>query len=633
MAEIDSILQKLVLSKQYRAKLSGNGEKREIDGRIVVTMKANENKCLGIPRGKSDFGSLIYVEPTEIVPLVDELSDIREEMAIVQDQIVKHFTSIIVQAAPQINKGLEVVARLDCIFARSLFGSVINGCIPHVGTEGGIIQVRHFVHPILTMKPVPIDLLISTKQNNTSLIISGPNSGGKTLAMKSFGMVAIMNRMAIPIPSMGRNNKDGENKNIRVDFFKNIFVKIGDDQNVMHGESTYVAQLNVLSKIVQKVSSPKSSNGNATTDYSLVLLDELGDGTDPEAGGCIAQAILEKLVENDRSRTVTTTHSNQLKALSLSDDRFTAASVFLGGGNSTMSKPPSYKLYYGTVGQSHALEAASRIITPKFPNDLILRAESLISSSSDGIHGEQIQKISEALQQERAETMEAKMQILECKNAMINVAKAYDQHLCRLEGRLDSMLETLNNDESKDAYDVIGESIMTLRLIKKIIKSREDFLKEKGLKIISDYAQLKGGESVIIVDGGDFDGETAIVSSDQGAAGHDELIVELHFDGMRSFYPPSPRESIKLKRKDIAIWDYPDEEDFWDSDGGFGTNTEFYGTVQDARSRLFEKINSLKTDKKWKSSSISKQETEKKFMSSRERKAESRKTKKARKKK
>jgi len=635
MAEIDSILQNLVSSKRYKSKLAGDGEKYEVDGRIVLTTTSSKG-IVGIPRGKSDFGTLIYVEPKEIVHLGDELSSIRDEMTIVQNQVLHHLSRKILQEVSKIDKGLNVVAKIDCIFARAIFGSVMNGYIPYVGTEGGTIQVRDFVHPILTVNkhsnkdPVPIDLFISTQRNENSLIISGPNAGGKTLAMKSFGLVAIMNRMGIPIP-IDKSIRKNEVENLRVDFFKNIFVKIGDDQNVMHGESTYMAQLHVLSKIVEKVSLPLPSSTN-TVDYSLILLDELGDGTDPEAGGCIAQAVLEKLVENNFSRTVSTTHSPRLKALSLSDDRFTAASVLLGRKNSTKSR---YELSYGTIGQSHALHAASRI-TPEFPNDLLVRAESLMSSGN-AMNGEQIRKISEALEKERErahdtkeEAMEIKKQMIDCRDSMIRVAKAYEQDLSRLEGRLSFMLETLNNDENKDAYDVIGSSIATLRLVKKRVKSKEELLKEKGLKILSEYTVLKGGESVIIVNGGNFDGETATVSFDQGEASYDEVIVELHCEELLNLCPTSSKESILLKRKDIAVWDYPDDDDDWHSDDDFRN----YGSLQDERNRLFDKIKSLKsTDKEGGSLPKSKQVTEKKFISSRERKAASRMTKKEKKKK
>jgi DNA mismatch repair protein MutS2 len=489
MVEVESIMQTLMSNKKYMSQLSKIGSQAggpyELDGRVVVAVRSKEIASkLGVFRGNSSQGSSIFVEPKEIVKLGNELESIRDEITLVENQILNHFSTIVTHAATSINKGLDAVAKVDTIFARAAFGSMINGCIPHVGDDGGVIKVEKFVHPVLSIhdqSTVPIDLIIANNPHQRSLIISGPNAGGKTLAMKSFGLVAIMNRVAIPIPTDSRN--PNKRNDIRIDFFQNIFVKIGDDQNVLQGESTYMAQLNTLSRIVNKIS---TSESNSISDYSLILLDELGDGTDPEEAGCIAQAILEKILDSNLSRTISTTHSSRLKTLSLSDERFTAASVLLQGGNSNKYKVPTYKLSYGTSGQSYALGAAARV-TPDFPDDLLDRAANLISSSEEA-QGEQIRTITEALEKEREaayfsteKAEEYERQIKQCRDAMIHVTKAYDQHLSRLEDRLDSVFTVLNDDQTKDAYDVVGESMATLRLMKKQIKTKEEILNEKGL--------------------------------------------------------------------------------------------------------------------------------------------------------
>ena len=460
--------------------------------------------------------------------------------------------------------------------------------------------------------------------------------GGKTLALKSFGLVAMMNRLAIPIPTNNLAFKDTK-KEIRVDFFHDIFVEIGDNQNILNGESTYIAKLNSISKIIEKVFEASLLHER----NSIILLDELGDGTDPEAGGCIAQAILEQLLESDNSVTIATTHSSRLKALSLTDRRVAAASVLLSG-SSFDSMLPTYELQYGSSGLSHTLHAASRI-NPKFPKHLLDRAAYLISSSQDS-KGEEIKLLSEALERERYLASHAtdrsrkyENDIKKCRDALILLTRSYDQQLSRLEDKLESMYQILKNDDSNNAYDIVGDSLSTVRIVKKKVKTIEEQMKERGLRIISDTDVFHGGEIVIIIEEGYFDGVNAIVSEDQSTAAQDELIVDIDdtFDWIgfdqNSTQSALPSKQIKLtmKKRYLAVWDYPDEYFELDSTSAVSQAR----SVQDSRSRLFETLNSLNASSKSLSrpTNMKQNNNEKKFTSSRERKAAAKSSKKQKK--
>jgi dsDNA-specific endonuclease/ATPase MutS2 len=454
--------------------------------------------------------------------------------------------------------------------------------------------------------------------------------------MKSFGLVAIMNRLAIPIPINSYAIRDNrQTKQVRVDFFQNIFVQLGDNQSILEGESTYMAKLNALSRIVEKVTSTEGDENYQSLGYSLILLDELGDGTDPEAGGCIAQAILEKIMESPCSITIATTHSSRIKALSITDKRFVAASVLLQGGNTSNTNLPTYRLSYGTVGQSHALSAATRI-RPPFPKELLERAEYLVSSSQDE-EQEKISIITDALEKERAlacaATEEARgyeRDSKKCRDALISLTRAYDQQLSRLESRIEALLQTLKNDENKDSYDILGESLSTIRLSKKRIKTVEEELKEKGLRRVSEKDKFIGGESVTIIEALGFEGERAIICHDQEGANNDEVIVEIEkaFDWIESNQDfELDITKLTINRQDLAVWDYPDEYFDWDNSWTSTNEIPQAKSVPDSRSRLFETLNAINKKASGPSPSPSPQTTnnynqgEKKFKSSRARKA------------
>jgi len=370
--------------------------------------------------------------------------------------------------------------------------------------------------------------------------------------------------------------------------------------------------------------------------------------TYPEAGGCIAQAILERILQSESSRTVSTTHPSVLKALSLADERFSAASVLLHAGDSNMYKRPTFVLSYNTIGDSYALGAATRL-SPSLPDDVLERAASLIASNQDE-HGTHIRVITEALQKEKenayvATTLadEYKNDMKRCRDAMILLAKAYDQDFSRLEARLDAIFTELNDDETKNAYDLVGNSLSSLRLMKKRIKSQEEILKEKGLRVVTEIDIFRGGENVIIInDGALVEGESATVSRNQENAKVDELIIVLDWsssmisiDEELDYNNDMIQKEMIMKRRELAVWDYPDEDDWRVS---FNNESHMVKSVLDSRNRLYETLNSLKSTTTTKATSSSTKRSDEgnnqgtKHMSSRERKAASNKKKKAQKK-
>mmetsp|Transcript_16716 Transcript_16716/g.31667 ORF Transcript_16716/g.31667 Transcript_16716/m.31667 type:complete len:1010 (-) Transcript_16716:8-3037(-) len=635
----NKVMDRLFANKKFVAQLSGFTRKitepYEMDGRLVVAASVDVAKKIGVIRGYSETRSFCFVEPKEVASFGTELQMIRRDIDSLTSQILSHLREVVVRDAGIISRGLNAVARLDVFFARAAYGIVRNGVIPHVGNSG-VINVKEFMHPALVAKgsveTVPIDLNISDRGGERALIISGPNGGGKSLAMKSFGLVAFLTKLGIPIPV---KKNAGTNDGARVDFFHDVIVELGDKQNLLEGESTYMAQLHSLSRLIQHVSGQRSETEENITSSTLILLDELGGGTDPVAGSSIAQAVLEKVLEYSHTRVIVTTHSTQLKVLSVNDDRFTPASVQLqsSNGENAPFRIPTYELCYGSIGDSCALAAASRT-KPSFPNEVLDRAASLIAFNQDS-GGEHMRIIIEALEEEKNKLIQSaeaseqyRRDILRCRDAAVLMARSYEQHLARIEERLESMLLKMKQENSRDSYDLVGDSLAALRLAKKAVVSKEDMLAEKGMRLLTMADIVHPGDNVVIVASGNFEGETAIVANDQSDCAFDEISLDIGYDSLLS--QDGMRLTLKFKRCDLAMWDYPPFDDDWQASS---KNSMKPYSIQDSKAKLFNALNAIKSSTtETNSKKQVTQGTISKFTSSRERKAANTKAKKTKRK-
>lgn len=223
---------------------------------VLCVPKSQADADLGVIRGTTDNGRQCYVEPRSTVKAGDELAAIHNELSVMEEEIERGLMDTIQQASTAIDRGIHAMARLDVIFAKAAFGTVLGGEIPMVRHDGRV-SVTDFVHPLLVLckgvseeKPVPIDLFLSHDQGSQALIISGPNGGGKTVALKSFGVACLLIKLAIPVPHSATSPSTTPP---RVDFFDNVLVEVGDQQSVLDGESTLMAKLNAFSSVFESV--------------------------------------------------------------------------------------------------------------------------------------------------------------------------------------------------------------------------------------------------------------------------------------------------------------------------------------------------------------------------------------------
>ena len=544
-----------------------------------------------------------------------ELLELQEEINNVEMQIRVGLAQLILSVADVIDKGLDMVAQLDTIFAMAAFGLKTNGAVPKMQTDG-TIDVNGFVHPVLASNDgysasaapgqsghvTPVDLRLSSEQGHRVLVISGPNGGGKTLSMKSFGIVCILAKLGIPIPTARGAKRP------RVDFVDSIFLNVGDKQNLMQGESTWTSLLNSCSRMIETVRSKSGQN-------HLVLLDELGSGTDPEAGGAVAQAILEEFLSVHGCQVVATTHSPRLKALSFDSDQYSCASVLLEMDGVEKYKRPTFRLEYGVIGESYALGAASRC-TPKLPDTVLSRASQLLSQheeTNDGINqADYMQALLKSMEEqitrankerERAENFTHEIQL--CREAMVSLASSYETHLERLEQRLEDCYLRLRENKGRTDLEVIGDTLAELRVNKKRIKSQKEILHEKGLMQLPSSYELSVGESVVIIgSGNDWEVSPVQVVADWTkdlTLSRTEVMVQasssfVDWDDMFADDNPSSLYSARsdrrtwvVQRHELAIWNF---DNSWEGNSSVARST----SIANSKQRLKSLLSSLKSD-------------------------------------
>lgn len=562
------------------------------------------------------------------------LRELGEEIEEKEKEIQTGLTQILYSNAKHIDVFLDCIAEVDVIFAKAAYG-IANGADYHV-TIGNdqCINVPHFVHPLLAESAVPVDLRL--RQNSKALVISGSNGGGKTTVLKSFGLAIILAKLGIPIFTKSSDAA------LRIDFFDKILVNIGDYQNLINHQSTYTAQLSRYVDVLEHVSTNKNQS-------FLVLLDELGSGTEEQAGGAIGQAILEQLLEYDNCKIVATTHSPLLKTLSFVSDRIDCASVLLSRRHNQQDQDsvaiatyqlPSFQLQYGCIGQSNALGAASQIL----PQVVLERASEILNDNGQStenmtiVNGRDFRSI--AYMRALTESLEFKLDCAEkylveterragdsrsIEKAMISLASAYDDHLSRLEQRVESCFQTIKKGGSNDSLQLLGDTLVELRVVRTKIKTETELLRERGLQRIPLDLELSVGTVVVVActdeECSKWDGMTGKVASPPSSYHYDHdsvtngavwVSLSMAFGG--DDVPLSERVLL-FQRHQLAIWDY---NSVWEDEKSI--ENDVARSIPEARERLTNLLSTLSSPNKEKKQT----KPNSNFLSSRERKASKR---------
>ena len=282
----------------------------------------------------SSSGSTLYIEPTSIFDLNNKINHIKIEEDLEIEKILHQLSASLYAYTTELDNDLNLIANIDLIFAKAHFGIEINGITPILNNEK-FVDLHKARHPLIDKdKVVPIN--IGLGKDYVSLLITGPNTGGKTVALKTLGLLLLMAYSGIPIPC-------SEGSNICV--FTYIFADIGDEQSIQESLSTFSAHMKNIVEITKKAN-----------DNSLVLLDELGSGTDPVEGAALAISILSYL-KSINALVCCTTHYQELKEFALVTDSFENASFEFDIEN----LKPTYKLLVGIPGKSNAFAISKKL--------------------------------------------------------------------------------------------------------------------------------------------------------------------------------------------------------------------------------------------------------------------------------
>jgi DNA mismatch repair protein MutS2 len=399
------------------------------DGRMVIPIKSElKNRFPGFIHSTSSSGQTVFIEPSETLTLNNEITELFYKETREIERILRKITEQVRNEATSIIKSIKAVTLLDVCLAKARYSVEIKGNKPLLKDSGSII-IRNGYHPALLLHHtretvVPIDI-----ENGTSfvtLLITGPNAGGKTVTLKCVGILALMNQCGIHVPA----SPDSE-----FPIFTKYFVLIGDNQSIENDLSTYSSQILKLKEIIE----------NADT-RSLVLIDEIGSNTDPTEGGAIAATILRYLTDIG-AFTIATSHQASLKAFVHTESNMKNSAMEFD--QETLI--PTYRFKLGVPGSSYALEIAQRL---GINNTIISKAKEML--------GEHQSKLEQLILDLEMRSQELKQKLLLADN---KIAKYKE-----LSGSYENKLDQLNNDIREIKKKAIDEAKLIIEHASKTVE-------------------------------------------------------------------------------------------------------------------------------------------------------------------
>lgn len=312
------------------------------NGRYVIPLKPNFNEVFqGIVHDYSHSLKTSFVEPIEVVELNNAINILEKGEKEEENKILRELTVFLRNASEALEHDIDVIGDLDLYHALANF-SVDFNCVRPLVSDNGLLEIKKARNPFIAISKktdtVPIDIFMENEKK--AMLISGPNAGGKTVALKTIGLLSIMAQSGFFIPASG---------NPMVPRFKNIFAIIGDEQDITMELSSFTAHMNAIKDLY-----------TVTNGEELILIDEIGGNTEPQEASALSMAIIDAFVEKG-CKVVVTTHLNLLKAYGYTKPfAINVATAF-----DTDRMRPMYKLLYGTAGYSNAINVAKNIHVPK----------------------------------------------------------------------------------------------------------------------------------------------------------------------------------------------------------------------------------------------------------------------------
>lgn len=414
--------------------------------RYVVPVKSEyKGQVSGFIHDQSATGSTIFIEPTAVFELNNALRAATFEEQAEVEKILADLSHKIGIIADRLTENDRIISLIDGIYARAIY-SYKNKCVEPILASDGSIVIKSGRHPLIDRnKVVPVSLSLGEKYNY--LLITGPNTGGKTVTLKLTGLFCLMAMSGLFIPAVAGS---------KISVFDKIFCDIGDEQSIEQSLSTFSSHMKNVIKITENID-----------ENSLVLIDEIGAGTDPDEGSALARAIIERLIEKN-SKGIITTHYSALKEYAYKESRITNASMEFD----PVTFKPLYKINIGLPGTSNAIEISKML---GLSDDLTKRATALVGEEKTSF--ENVLKEAERTRQE-------------CKALKAEIEEIKEKEVATL-NEIDKTRDKLNSEKEKFYAQAKAES---RRIVNEKLEEADDIINE--IKILFDKEELTSGDLI-----------------------------------------------------------------------------------------------------------------------------------------
>lgn len=525
------------------------------NGRLVIPVPATYKRQMrGFIHDQSATGQTIYIEPEEVFETNNEIREIEGEERREIIHILKGISSFIRPQIPALLEAYRFLGMLDFIRAKAKFAITINALKPEQLNKPELVW-NQAVHPLLFLshqkqKKTVVPLDIKLNQEQRILVISGPNAGGKSVCLKTIGLLQYMFQCGLLIPV-----KDDSRSGI----FSNLFIDIGDEQSLENDLSTYSSHLNNMKHFVL--------NANAT---SLFLIDEFGTGTEPQLGGAIAQAVLEKLNENKALGVVTTHYSNLKLMAGTGNGIINGAMLF-----DTKAMQPLYQLSIGKPGSSFAFEIARKI---GFPKQILKEAEHFIGKKQldfdEQLQQLEIEKQTLEKEQQKVSAADGRLQNLidKYQDLLQNLDSKKSEIILKAKMEAESLIESSNRlientireiretqadkEKTKLLRENLKEKEKKIQEIKPVIQKQKEKNKEKdetkAEKETDSNPEIKAGDYVKILEQ-DVTGEVLEVIDDEVVVGFNSIRFKTQLNKVEKLNSSPPKSSNQRSNKKSSV--------------------------------------------------------------------------------